>query len=87
VQATVRSFDQVTGSGTVFLDDGTVCVFGAGVFALSGFRLLRAGQRVAIRLGPAGEVTALTLPTLPLPPGDANPGKAPPTGTAGGAAR
>jgi cold shock CspA family protein len=67
VQATVREFDPASGSGTVFLDDGSVCPFGAEVFAASGLRLLRRGQRVAIRLGPAGAVTALALATLPLP--------------------
>ena len=51
-QATVRGFDPGTGSGSVFLDDGTVCPFGAEVFAASGLRLLRRGQRVAIRRGP-----------------------------------
>ncbi len=66
-QATVRGFDPGTGSGSVFLDDGTVCPFGAEVFAASGLRLLRRGQRVAIRCGPGGAITALALATLPLP--------------------
>jgi len=69
VRATVREFDSSDGSGSVFLDDGTVAEFGAGVFAASGLRLLRRGQRVAIRLGPSGAITALTLATLPLPAG------------------
>jgi cold shock CspA family protein len=68
VQATVRDFDPASGSGSVFLDDGSVCAFGAAAFAASGLRLLRRGQRVAIRRGPAGAVTALALATLPLPP-------------------
>jgi cold shock CspA family protein len=67
MQATVREFDPASGSGTVFLDDGTVREFGAEVFAASGLRLLRRGQRVAIRCGPAGVITALALATLPLP--------------------
>jgi cold shock CspA family protein len=67
VQATVRSFDPATGSGTVFLDDGTVLEFSGAVFAASGLRLLRPGQRVAVRREPAGPVTALTLATFPLP--------------------
>jgi len=66
MQATVREFDAADGSGSVFLDDGTVCRFGPGVFAASGLRLLRRGQRVAVR-GPSGAITALTLATLPLP--------------------
>jgi FAD/FMN-containing dehydrogenase len=67
VQATVRGFDPSDGSGSVFLDDGSVAEFGAGVFAASGLRLLRRGQRVAIRRGPTGVVTALALATFPLP--------------------
>src|SRR5215469_3694662 len=70
MQATVRRFDPASGSGSVFLDDGTVCEFGPEVFAASGLRLLRRGQRVAIRRGPSGAITALALATLPLP-GDA----------------
>ena len=68
MQGTVREFDAGTGSGSVFLDDGSVCAFGPDVFTASGLRLLRRGQRVAIRRGPAGAITALALATLPLPP-------------------
>ena len=67
MQATVREFDPASRSGSVFLDDGGVCPFGAEVFAASGLRLLRRGQRVAVRRGAAGVITALTLATLPLP--------------------
>ena len=67
MQGTVREFDP-GGSGSVFLDDGTVCLFGPGVFAASGLRLLRRGQRVTVRRGPSGTITALALATLPLPP-------------------
>ena len=67
MQATVREFDPESGAGNVFLDDGTVCAFGPEVFAASGLRLLRRGQRVAIRRGPSGAITALALATLPLP--------------------
>ena len=67
MQATVREFDATDGSGSVFFDDGTVGGFGPEVFAASGLRLLRRGQRVAIRREPAGMITALTLATLPLP--------------------
>ena len=70
MQATVREFDAADGSGSVFLDDGTVGRFGPEVFAASGLRLVRRGQRVAIRCGPSGAITALTLATLPWP-GDA----------------
>jgi len=67
MQATVREFDPASRSGSVFLDDGSVCRFGAEVFAASGLRLLRRGQRVGIRRGPSGAITALALATLPLP--------------------
>ncbi len=67
MQATVRDFDPATGSGSVFLDDGSVCAFGPEAFAASGLRLVRRGQRVTIRRGAAGEVTALALATFPLP--------------------
>ena len=68
MQATVREFDPGSGSGSVFLDDGAVREFGPEVFAASGLRLLRRGQRVAIRCGPSGAITALALATMPLPP-------------------
>ncbi len=68
MQGTVRQFDPASGSGSVFLDDGTVCPFGPEVFATSGLRLLRRGQRVALRRGPSGAITALALGTLPLAP-------------------
>ena len=66
MQATVRSFDAVAGSGSVFLDDGTVAGFGSAAFAGSGLRLLRPGQRVAIRCDPGGAITGLSLATFPL---------------------
>ena len=66
MQATVRSFDPVAGSGSVFLDDGTVVAFGPAAFAGSGLRLLRPGQRVTIGRDPGGAITGLTLATFPL---------------------
>lgn len=68
MQATVRDFDPSDGSGSVFFDDGSVAEFGPGVFAASGLRLLRRGQRITVRCGRSGAITALTLATLPLPP-------------------
>jgi len=67
MQATVRGFDPATGSGSVFLDDGTVRRFGPAAFAGSGLRLLRPGQRVAIGCDPGGAIVGLTLATFPLP--------------------
>jgi cold shock CspA family protein len=67
VQGTVREFDPASGSGSVFLDDGSVRPFGPEVFAASGLRLLRRGQRVTLRRSASGAITALALATLPLP--------------------
>ncbi len=67
MQATVRSFDEQTRSGTVLLDDGIEVPYDAEALAQSDVRLLRIGQRVTLRLQADGErVTALTLATLPL---------------------
>jgi 2-phospho-L-lactate guanylyltransferase len=70
VQATVRTFDATTRSGTVLLDDGVELPYDAPAFDASGLRLLRVGQRVRIevRHTPAGrEVELLTIATLPDP--------------------
>ncbi|GII20706.1 cold-shock protein [Planosporangium mesophilum] len=65
MQATVATFDERTGSGTVLLDDGSEMAFPAEAFAASGLRLLRLGQRVRLDRDPSGAVTRVTLPTLP----------------------
>ena len=83
MQATVRDFDPATGSGSVFLDDGTVLGFGPAAFAGSGLRLLRPGQRVAIGCGPDGAIVAITLATFPLP----GPASQPDTGNQPGRSR
>jgi hypothetical protein len=67
VQATVADFDPVARSGRILLDDRTFASFGTRVFDRAGLRLLRSGQRVAVRLSADGTVEALGLPTLPLP--------------------
>jgi len=48
MQASVHTFDEETGAGTVVLDDGRQRLFPAEVFAGSGLRHLRVGQRVSI---------------------------------------
>jgi 2-phospho-L-lactate guanylyltransferase len=65
MQATVATFDERTGAGTVLLDDGSEMAFPAEAFAASGLRLLRLGQRVRLDRDPSGAVTRVTLPTLP----------------------
>jgi 2-phospho-L-lactate/phosphoenolpyruvate guanylyltransferase len=67
MQATVRSFDPATRSGTVLLDDGTEIAYAAPAFDAGALRLARIGQRVALRVDEQGVITALTLATFPLP--------------------
>ncbi|GGK70054.1 hypothetical protein Sme01_28040 [Sphaerisporangium melleum] len=66
MQATVRTFDPDTRSGSVFLDDGAEIPFDAVAFGAGSLRLLRPGQRVNISLTD-GIITAITLSTFPLP--------------------
>jgi 2-phospho-L-lactate guanylyltransferase len=65
MQATVATFDEQTGAGTVLLDDGSEMAFPAEAFAASGLRLLRLGQRVRLDRDTEGRVIRVTLPTLP----------------------
>ena len=67
MQATVRTFDPVTRSGSVLLDDGTELPFDGPAFDAGGLRLLRFGQRVRILTDGEGadtRVSFLTLATL-----------------------
>ncbi|MGR6915036.1 hypothetical protein ACU635_12390 [[Actinomadura] parvosata] len=66
VQGTVRSFDETTRSGTVFLDDGSVLEFGTAAFDAGPLRLLRTGQRVNLGMS-GGRVAYVTLSTFPVP--------------------
>lgn len=66
MQGTVRSFDAVTRSGVVLLDDGSPVTFGPTAFAKSGLRLLRPGQRLRLRVDRDGAVTAVSLVTTAL---------------------
>ncbi|MGV9778553.1 hypothetical protein [Streptosporangium sp. NPDC003464] len=72
MQATVRTFDATTRSGSVFLDDGTEVPFGAAAFDAGPLRLLRPGQRVNIVMDD-GQITYVTLSTFPLPDRSADP--------------
>lgn len=68
MQATVRSYDESTRSGSVLLDDGTELPYDATAFAASGLRLLRLGQRVRIGLADDGmRVATMQIVTLPDP--------------------
>lgn len=68
MQATVRSFDPASRSGTVLLDDGVELPYDAAAFDAGGLRLTRVGQRVRIAVDGSGtRVLMLTLVTLPDP--------------------
>ena len=54
MQASVHTFDDVSGAGTALLDDGREVVFSAEVFAASSLRHLRPGQRLSIELAGDG---------------------------------
>ena len=55
MQASVHTFDDETGAGSVLLDDGREVPFAADVFAASALRHVRPGQRVSIDLDPADD--------------------------------
>ncbi|GAA1889612.1 cold-shock protein [Lapillicoccus jejuensis] len=57
MQASVHTFDEETGAGSVLLDDGREARFGADVFARSALLRLRGGQRVSVELA-EGEAAA-----------------------------
>lgn len=66
MQATVRSFDPASRSGSVLRDDGLELPFDAAAFDAGGLRLLRFGQRVRLRTE-GDRVVFLTLSTFPDP--------------------
>ena len=65
MQGTVAEFDPTLRNGSLLLDDGSRLDFPAEAFTASGLRLLRVGQRVRIERSVAGDVTLVTLVTLP----------------------
>jgi cold shock CspA family protein len=65
VQGTVATYDPEQRTGTVLLDDGTPLEFGRQAFEFSGLRLLRLGQRVWLRRGDDGVISAMRLVTMP----------------------
>lgn len=52
MQASVHTFDLASGGGTVLLDTGRMLPFAPEVFAASGLRHLRPGQRVSVEVEP-----------------------------------
>ncbi len=67
MQGTVWEFDSERRDGRVVLDDGRTVSFSSAVFAASGLRLLRPGQRVRFELDDAQDVRSLTILTLADP--------------------
>jgi hypothetical protein len=72
VQATVHTFNPVSGDGSVITDDGEVFPFDAASWQQSPARFFRVGQRVRIHLedadvdGASGStISSLTLATFP----------------------
>ena len=68
MQATVRSYDPATRSGSVLLDDGTELPYDGPALLGSGVRFLRSGQRVRIEVVGSGQdarVAFLTIATMP----------------------
>jgi hypothetical protein len=61
MQATVATFDPVTRSGTLLLDNGRELRFGAEAFAASGLRLVRSGQRLTVTADESGQVVRVSL--------------------------
>ena len=64
----MRTFDEVTRSGTVLLDDGVEIGYDTAAFDAGDVRLLRVGQRVRVELhddSGVRRVTYLTIATLP----------------------
>ncbi|MEU2262719.1 hypothetical protein ABZ557_21125 [Streptomyces sp. NPDC019645] len=64
MQATAYTYDPMTRSGSVLLDDGTPVDFDTAAFDAGGLRLLRPGQRVRIETDGEGDALRITLVTL-----------------------
>lgn len=64
MQATAYTYDPVSRSGQVLLDDGTPVPFDAPAFDAGGLRLLRPGQRVRVETEGEGAGRRITLVTL-----------------------
>ena len=58
----MHQHDQVTGSGSLLLDDGSPLAYDGAAFAAGGARLFRTGQRVTLVLD-GDRVVRVELPT------------------------
>jgi cold shock CspA family protein len=62
MQASVHTFDEASGAGSVLLDDGREVAFTGETFAASALRHLRPGQRLSIALDdPTLSITKLWI--------------------------
>jgi 2-phospho-L-lactate guanylyltransferase len=62
MQASVHTFDEDSGAGSVLLDDGREVAFSGEVFAASALRHVRLGQRLSIEVaGDGDDVSRLWL--------------------------
>ena len=59
MQASVHTFDGESGAGSVLMDDGREVTFEPAVFARSGLRHLRRGQRVSVEVGAESQLSRL----------------------------
>lgn len=64
MQASVHTFDPLSGSGSVLLDTGRQVPFDAEVFAASTLRHLRVGQRVSVDVSGDPEADGAALSRL-----------------------
>ncbi|WP_344316116.1 hypothetical protein [Acrocarpospora pleiomorpha] len=62
----MKTYDETTRSGSVYLDNGTELPFGTTAFDAGPLRLLRVGQRVNIVVA-GDQITYITLSTFPVP--------------------
>lgn len=61
MQASVHTFDEITGAGSALLDDGREVTFTGEVFAASALRHLRVGQRLSLDLGAGIQISKLWI--------------------------
>ncbi|HEY7173791.1 MAG TPA: cold-shock protein [Micromonosporaceae bacterium] len=64
MQGTVATFDPVSHSATVLLDDGARVDIPPAAFDASGLRLVRLGQRVRIDRDPGRGIVRIALVTM-----------------------
>lgn len=61
MQASVHTFDEAAGTGSVITDDGLVLPFDLPAFLRSGLRRLRVGQRLDVEIAAEGAPRVLEM--------------------------